>query len=95
VKRLLTLSLLALFLVPAAAGAMKPKPDTYVAIRHENGPAVATSPAPPAVIRTITTTDGSSGNTTLALVLASAALGIALGGTAYATYRLRPMQRSS
>lgn len=98
-KRLLILSVLALLLVPAAASAMRPKADTYVAIRHENGPALATvptaSPTATPVIRTVTTSDGGSGNTTLAIVLASAALGIAVGGTAYSAYRLRPLHRSS
>jgi Mrp family chromosome partitioning ATPase len=98
VKRLLILSLFALLLVPAVAGATLPKPDTYVAIRHENGPAAA-SVVPAAtqqpVIRTIASGDGGSGDNTVAIALASAALGIALGGTAYMTFRLRPQHRSS
>jgi hypothetical protein len=99
VKRLLTLSLLALFLVPAAAGASYPKPDTFVPIRAENGPVpAAPAPTPTAaapVSRTIITTSGGGSGSTLAIVLASAALGIALGGTAYVAFRLKPMQRSS
>ncbi len=88
VKRLLIASLLALLLVPAAASAMLPREDPPVGVRHENGPALS-SPA-----ARITTTNG-GGDSTLSIVLASAALGIALGGTAYMTFRLRPMQRSS
>jgi hypothetical protein len=47
------------------------------------------------VTRTIVATSGGGSGSTLAIVLASAALGIALGGTAYVAFRLRPMQRSS
>ena len=89
-KRLLIICLLALFIVPAAASAVIPKPDPPITVSHENGPARS---AP--VARIIATSDGGGGNSTLAVVLAASALGIALGGAGYVAFRVRPMLHSS
>jgi hypothetical protein len=94
--RALSVCLVAMLALPAAAVAM-PR-DPTVALRQENGfpltPIRHTPSTPPTVhvIHTITT---SSGNTTLPTVLAAVALAIALTGAAYVTLRLRPMPRSS
>lgn len=83
-KRLLTLCLLALLLVPAAASAMRPleaPPFNYA-----NNPTASTSPP---VVREITITK--SGDNTLAIALGATALGVSLIGIGYLTYRARPM----
>jgi hypothetical protein len=52
---------------------------------------IAQSSPPPVAIHTVTVHDG---NHTLPLVLAAAALAVALGGTAYVAFRVRPQLRS-
>jgi hypothetical protein len=85
VKRLLFLFLISMMAFPVVASAMFPAdelPDSP--LRHENNPAAAQVTAGPQ----ITVTRGGSSNT-LPIVLAAASLGIALGGTAYMTVRVR------
>jgi hypothetical protein len=95
----LTACLIALLALPAGAAAMPAPGDGPIAVRYENGPGLKssptaqTAPAPSIVreVRTVTT----GGGRTLSIVLAAVALGVALTGTAYVTFRVRPMVRGS
>ena len=96
----LTACVIALFALPAGAVAMPAPGDGPIAVRPENGAVLnavrtsKTAPQPSVVreVRTITTTGGGR---TLPIVLAAVALGVALTGTAYVTFRVRPMVRGS
>jgi len=95
--RIIGACLVALLALPAAAVAM-PQRDPSIALRQENGfPLASVQKQAPVqdsapVVRTIKV--GGS-DTTLATVLAAAALGIAFAGAGYVTLRLRPHPRSS
>jgi len=94
--RALSICLVAMLALPAAAVAM-PR-DPTVALRQENGfplTPIRHAPTTPPTVHVIHTITTSSGNTTLPTVLAAVALAIALTGAAYVTLRLRPMPRSS
>ena len=94
--RALSICLVAMLALPAAAVAM-PR-DPTVALRQENGfplTPIRHAPTTPPTVHVIHTITTSSGNTTLPTVLAAVALAIALTGAAYVTLRLRPVPRSS
>ena len=94
--RALSVCLVAMLALPAAAVAM-PR-DPTVALRQENGfplTPIRHAPSTPPAVHVIRTISTSSGDTTLPTVLAAVALAIALTGAAYVTLRLRPMPRSS
>jgi hypothetical protein len=76
--------------VPASAGAMllPADPPGYVG---QTPDLIAQSLPQPTEIRTVTVHDGTH---TLPLVLAAAALAVALGGSAYVAFRVRPQLRS-
>jgi hypothetical protein len=82
-KRLLTICLLALLIVPAAASAMRPLEAPP--LNYSNNPATAT----PVVhqVRIVT----NSNDNTLPIALGAIALGVSLIGFGYLTYRGRPM----
>jgi hypothetical protein len=83
-KRLLFLFLISMLAFPVVASAMFPAdelPDSP--LRHENNPAAQVTAGPQITV----TREG--GSNTLPIVLAAASLGIALGGTAYMTVRVR------
>jgi hypothetical protein len=91
----LTACMIALLALPAGAVAMPAPGDGPIAVRYENGANRTSQTAPPTSIvrevRTVTT----GGGRTLPIVLAAVALGVALTGTAYVTFRMRPMVRGS
>jgi hypothetical protein len=91
-RRALLACLLALMIVPAAAGAAYQVGDSPHAISVANGPRPP-APLPPAAStpRVITTHEGSP---TVAVVLAALALSVAIAGTGYVTLRIRPLLRS-
>jgi hypothetical protein len=78
----------------APAQPSEPNPTTKaIALRRAFNPANQPSSAPtPAVVRQIETVSDDSGKT-LAIVLASVALAVALGSLGYATVRLTQIQR--
>ena len=87
--------LAALLALPAAAGAM-PQRDPSIALRQENGfPLAPVHHAPPAATPVVRTIKVGGGDTTVPIVLAALALGIAFTGAAYITFRLRPQPRGS
>jgi hypothetical protein len=75
--------MLALLLVPAAAGAMIPR--DAAPFNYANNPATAT----PAVHQVAT--DAKNSDNTLPIALGAIALGVSLIGIGYVTYRSRPM----
>ena len=99
--RVLIACLAATLAIPAAAAAM-PQHDSGtpplvnaqgfpLAPVHRSVPgSVPTLTAPPSAVRVVRTINVSHGDTTLSLILAALALGVALSGTAYVTVRLRP-----
>ena len=97
-KRSLAVWLVALLAIPAAAAATFPKGDP--AMRREgpspsalvNSGTAAQAPATHIVREVRVVTHG--GDSTVAIALSAAALGIALGGTAYIAMRLRPIPRT-
>jgi hypothetical protein len=93
--RLIIVCIAALLAFPAVAGATWPAGDSpFLTVRHENGAAsqVTPPPAPTASVSRITVSRETS--STLPIVLAAVALGIALTGTAYASVRLRSLSRT-
>src|SRR4051794_4532484 len=84
-KRLLTICLLALFLVPAAASAMRPLEAPP--LNYANNPATST---PTTVVREVHVVT-KTGDNTLPIALGAIALGVTLIGFGYLTYRGRPM----
>ena len=91
-KRAVLACLLALMIVPAAAGAAFPVGDSPHAISTANGPRPP-APVPPAATapRVVATHEGSQ---TVPVVLAALALSVAIAGTGYVTMRIRPLLRS-
>jgi hypothetical protein len=95
-KRSLAACLVALLAIPAAAAATFPKGDP--AMREGLSPSAlvnpgtAQTPATHIVREVRVVTHG--GDSTVAIALSAAALGIALGGTAYIAMRLRPVART-
>ena len=84
----------AMLALPAVASATWPAGDSPdLPVRHENGPASQVSAPAPTASR-VTNITVSRANSTLPIVLAAAALGIALAGTTYVTLRLRSVTRS-
>jgi hypothetical protein len=95
----LTACMIALLALPAGAAAMPAPGDGPIAVRYESGPKLTSNPtaqtAPaPSIVREVRTVT-SGGGRTLPIVLAAVALGVALTGTAYVTFRVRPMVRRS
>ena len=96
--RVLIACLVATLAFPAVAAATYQAGDSPRAVRHENGPVVASRPSITAVPAASVTRDVhvvtvSRGNTTLPTVFAAVALAIALTGTTYVAYRLRSIPR--
>jgi hypothetical protein len=69
-------------------------PSTFRTEVQTPAPAVSTTATPPPVVREIRTVMN-YGDRTFAIVLASVALGVALGGTAYLAMRLTAVRRST
>ena len=82
--------LAALLALPLGAAAM-PQPDPNVTLHQEN----AFPPTPPPTTTVVRTVKVAGTDTTLPIVLAALALGVAFTGTAYITFRLRPQPRGS
>ena len=77
---------------PAAYAQNYTPPAGFGTDRQTNGTPTSTTQAPTVVVHEVRTITSGS-NHTLALVLASAALGIALCGSAYAVFRTTRIQR--
>jgi hypothetical protein len=90
-KSLLTGCLLGLMLFATSASAM-PRLDGAIPQNQARQFARAAQPRPASVVHTVTTR---SGNSTLSIALAGAALGVALGAAGYVVLRRRPMPRAS
>lgn len=95
-KRIFLAFMLALLLVPAAAGATYQRGDSPAAISAANGPRPAVIPADttPAIVHEIRTVTTHEKSDTLPVVLAALALSVALTATGYVALRVRPMPRS-
>jgi hypothetical protein len=96
----LTACVIALLALPAAAVAMPAPGGGPIAVRYENAPAASVTRTirtdlPPSIVREVRTVSTGGGDRTLPIVLAAVALGVALTGTAYVTFRVRPMVRGS
>jgi hypothetical protein len=83
-KPLLAACIIALLVLPAAASAMEYADVPAIAFPHGH----PNTPVTTSVVHEVRTVR--TGDRTLSLVLSAAALGIALGGTAYMTFRLSP-----
>ena len=77
---------------PAAYAQSYSLPSGFATDRQTNGTPASTTQAPGVVVHEVRTNTSGSDHT-LALVLASAALGIALCGSAYAVFRTTRIQR--
>jgi len=90
ITAVLIVCVVAALAIPAAASAMYQFGDSPTVALHDGAgtpPPSAVSEAPPSVIVNHT-------STTLPIVLASVALGIALTGTVYVALRLRSLPRT-
>jgi len=90
VTAVLIVCVVAVLALPAAAGAMYQFGDSPTVALHDG----AGTPAPSAVSQPAPSVVVNHTSTTLPIVLAAVALGIALTGTAYVALRLRSLPRT-